>query len=612
MTEESVMSYILVYIYLFGCGMILTGKSRVCVDWLRSVRYEFKLFKLLALFTMCDLLRGAVFMMQARRYKAILRAAEGFLKNALAVQVLDDSNPDFGGLRCPDLLVCEPWAAANAFTTMTILFFNQDSQFYRSSELFQRMKLALGFITRSQYEDGTIDAYFSGEMRAASNVAFAIHSLVKAYKLFHREATNGEMLELLESFLRKGAQALISKPVFAANQRWVAASALVELDKLFLDHSAVMKAENYLADSIDINHDGLYSERSPTYGMISSAMLFNIAKKMNKPYLIEHVRRNLNFCLYNFCSNGEVVTEYSLRPESENGLPQGYGVWKEMSIMDHNGYYASAGDMVLDIFLNNMRDGYTCYDINSSSPSFGREHGSRFFATSGIGELLLVEDEFNNDAIHRLPLPGKYKRVFADSNIVRIKDGKMTATIMGNNNNLLAFHNGQAVIDSFNIKYMYYGCRDFLPKKLEIAARSYILRDWFSQWESGSTKERIEPVEVDLSILAEFIPRENGLDIDISTSGQKGIPIQLEFGIRRQGTLAVGGREYDLNTVDLVPMYDKDAIIRAGDDRLIIRGGVIQHRIYSSHDGGMTSPGVTRLILTPLTPFSGRIQMIYA
>jgi len=201
LTKESVMSYILVYIYLFGCGMILTGKSRVCVDWLRSVRYEFKLFKLLALFAMCDLLRGAVFMMQARRYKAILRAAESFLKNALAVQVLDDSNPDFGGLRCPDLLVCEPWAAANAFTTMTILFFNQDSQFYRSSELFQRMKIALRFINQSQYEDGTIDAYFSGEMRAASNVAFAILSLVKAHKLFHKEAANGEMLEHLEQRL---------------------------------------------------------------------------------------------------------------------------------------------------------------------------------------------------------------------------------------------------------------------------------------------------------------------------------------------------------------------------------------------------------------------------
>jgi len=609
--KESTMGYFLVYIYILGCGAISVGKSRVCVNWLRSVRDEFKLFRLLTLFALCNVLRGAVFMMQARRYRAILRAAESFVKNALAVQVTNDSDPDFGGFKCPDLLVCEPWATANVFTTMTILFFNQDSQFYRSSELFQRMKIALRFINRSQYEDGTMDAYFSGEMKAASNVAFAIHSLVKAYKLFHKEATNGEMLELLESFLRKGAQALISRPVFATNQRWVAASALVEFDKLFLDHSAVVKAEDYLADSIDINHDGLYSERSATYGMVSNAMLLNIAKKLNKPYLIEHVRRNLNFNLYHFCFNGEVVTEYSLRPESESGMPQGYGVWKEMSIMDHNGYYASAGDMVLDIYLSNIRDGYARYEINSSGPSFGRECSSRLFATSSIGELLLVEDEFNNDAISRLPLPSNYRKVFADSNVVRINNGRMTATIMGNNRNLLAFHNGQAIIDSFQIRYMYHGCRDFLPKKLEVAARSYMLRDWFNQWEAGPTRARTEPVEVDLRILTEFIPRENGLDIDISTSGQKGVPLLLEFGIRKQGTLSLGSRQYDLNTVDMVSMDGEDAVIRAGDDRIVIRGGVVQHRINSCYDGYANSPRTTGLMVMPITPFAGKIQMVY-
>ena len=77
--------------------------------------------------------------------------------------------------------------------------------------------------------------------------------------------------------------------------------------------------------------------------------------------------------------------------------------------------------------------------------------------------------------------------------------------------------------------------RDFLPKKLEIAARSYILRDWFNQWQSGPTQERIEPIEVDLKVLTEFIPRENGIDIEVSATGQEGVPLQLEFGIRKQG-----------------------------------------------------------------------------
>ena len=600
------MSYILVYICFLSCGIILTGSPRVFMTGFRGVRYK---SKFLTLFTIYNIVRSAVFMMQARRYKAIMEAAESFVKNALAAQVLDELDPDYGGFQCPDLYVCEPWIAANTFTTMTVLFFNQDSQYYRSSELFQRMKLALQFITRSQYEDGTIDAHFSGEMRAASNVAFAMNSLIKAYKLFHREASNSETSNLLESFLRKGIEALKSKPVLAANQRWVAASILVEFDKLFLDHSAVAKADDYLSDSIDINHDGLYSDRSPALGMISNEMLLNIAKKLNKPYLMEHVRRNLNFSLYNFCSDGEVITEYSLRQESESGMAQGYGVWKEMSIVDHNGYYASAGDMALDVFLRNMRDGYVHYHTNSTSP-FRQKGFSRFFATSSIGELLLVEDEFNNDAIHRLPLPDNYKRVFSDSNIVRIKNSRMNATIMGNNIILLALRNGQVIIDGFRINYTYYGHREFLPRKLEVAARSYILRDWFNQWQSGPTRGRIEPIDVDLQILTEFTPGEDGIDIDISATGQKGVPLQLEFSIRKQGTLIMNGVEYDLNTTNQIFMDGENAVIKAGDHRVRISGGVVQHRIYSHDDCRAKSPCVTRLLMTPLTPFMGKIQIM--
>jgi hypothetical protein len=89
------------------------------------------------------------------------------------------------------------------------------------------------------------------------------------------------------------------------------------------------------------------------------------------------------------------------------------------------------------------------------------------------------------------------------------------------------------------------------------------------------------------------------------------VPLQLEFGIRKWGTLVVNGSEYDLGTTDLVSMDSGDAVIKVGDDRLIIRGGVVQHRIYSSDDRWTANLRTTRLMMTPLTPFSGKIQMIY-
>lgn len=550
-------------------------------------------------------------MMQARRYKAIMEATESFVKKAMGVQVLDDLSPDYGGFPCPDILVCEPLAAANAFTTMTVMFFSRDSDYYHSLDLLQRIKLALGFIIRSQHEDGTIDSYITGDINSISSLAYAMCSLLKAYKFFAREVVDREILNSLELFLKRGIKAIKSQSCPIASQRWIEASVLVEFEKIFLDHLAVSKAEDYLNNSVEINHDGLYSDRSPTQSMTSNAMLLNIAKRLNKPYLIENVRRNLNFSLYNFYPNGEIVTEYSLKLQAELKTPQGYGVWKEMSIIDHNGYYASAADMVLDEYLSNMQDGYIVDHSSNNSSNYRKEGGSRFFATSSIGELLIVEDEFNNDAVHRISLPCHYKKVFPNSNIARFQNGKTGATIIGNSSILMTAYNGQAIIDGFRIRYAYYGQRDFLPKKLEVATKSYILRDWFNQWQPALNYERTEPANVDLRIIAEFTPKENGIDIDISATGQKGIPLQLEFGVRNHGKLFLNNCEYDMRDIENIFMLQGDAIIRSGDDQLMVRGGVVQHKIYNSGDQWTTNPNIIGLILTPITPYLGKIQIIW-
>lgn len=555
-----------------------------------------------------NIVRRAGLMMQARRYKAILEAVESFVRNAMTVQVLDDSDPNYGGFKCPDHLVCEAWAAANTFTTMTVLFFNPNSQFYRSPGLFQRMKLALQFLNRKQNDDGTVNMYFSGEIGKASTVAYMINVLVKAYRLLSREAADGGISHILESFLRKGANALKSKPVFTTTHQWTAASALIDIDKLFIDHSALVKAESYMTSRIDINHDGLYSDRSPVNSMLSNAMLLNIAKKMNRPYLIECVRRNLNFSLYNFYSNGEVATEYSTQLKLESGMPQGYAVWKEMSIIDHNGYYASAGDTTLDVFLRNMKDGYVNYYISDPNSHLRRNKYSKFFVTSSVGELLLAEDEFNNDAVQRLPIPDRYEKSFPNSNIARFRNGKMSATIMGNNKILFALHNGQVVIDGFRITYTYNGHREFLPKKMEIAAKSYILRDWFKPL-SESMVENSNSIEQDLTIFTEFTYKGKGFDIDIHTNGQNGIPIQLEFGIRKCGTLIANGREYDLKSTDLVSMEGSEAVIKNGNDSVSIKGGIVQHRIYNPDNNWTANLNSTSLMITPVTPYSGKIQI---
>jgi hypothetical protein len=543
-------------------------------------------------------------------YQAILTAVEAFATQTLKIQVLDPSDEAYGGFRCPERWVCEPWAAANTFASLTTLYLTPDSRYYHSAELLERMHLAFQFILRSQHEDGTIDGYFCGDVRAASNVAFASHPLLRAYRWLTREHAQHEaLLQQIETFLRKGIRAIKSKPLFTANHLWTAAAVLVEFDKIFVDSEAVLKAEDYLRDGIDINNDGVYSEGSPISSMVSNTMLLSIGEKLNRPLLIEFVRRSLNFLLHTFHANGEVATEFSHRKGEETGLPSGYGVWKKMSIIDHNGYFATAADLTLTTYLRCFHNGFIRPYLNRPNPNVKNGQGSRFFMTSDIGDLLAIESEINNDWITQLPIPQQYEVTYPQSHIARIRSGNMSATIIGTDKILFALQNGNAIIDGFRIKYAYHGFRDYVPTALKVDGKTYITQNEIIQWVCRPTPQRREVIALNLQILVKIDRVSDGFEIHITTHNGERIPIQLEFGLRKQGTLSIGDREYDLNQTNMVFLGKEPAKIVNGDDEIQINGGVTTHKIYTDDDDWTMNRETARLILTPITPYNGVIRI---
>ncbi len=549
------------------------------------------------------MLEGGI-MVHKLRYNALLSAVESFIKNALDVQVTDESSPDYGGFRCPDHLICESWSAVNTFATMVIIFFNPDSRYSHSQSLLDRMKTALNFIKRSQNDDGKMNIYFTGEIGTTSNLAYILNTLLKSYRLLLRDNGLDEIQNSLEQFLKKCVDTLKDKVAENTTERLVTASALIDYDKLFFDHLASSKAQSYLTDRVSINHDGMYSDKNSGLSMLSNAVLLNIAKKLNRSYMIEYVRRNLNFNMYDY-PNYEEIDRYCMQSYS----PFGYAVWKEMSIIDHNGYYATAGDMLLEKILNSMKDGYAhCHTDNALSGANCRDYSS-FFFTSNIGEYLLVEEELENDGVHRLPFPTNYEKTFYESNIVRIRKKKVSATIRGNSRKIFSIENGQVSIQHLRISYNCNGYRYFEPKKLETNLGSYVLRDWHYNSQPDLQPNIISLVDADLSIIAEFNHDKDYFEIRLSANGMKGIPFFIEFGIRRRGKISINETEVNISDVGIVPMNSEEACIKCGDDSLTISGGVNQHRMYRSEDIWTRSLKTASIMITPITPFSKTIQM---
>ena len=483
------------------------------------------------------------------------------------------------------------------------------SHYYRNSELANRLHLAVRFLTHAQRPDGTIDGYARGEIHATPTVAEAAHALFRGYRWLSREGQHQALLRGIEAFLRKGIEAIKSKPVFTSHDCWVAAAALVEFDKQFDDSAASGRAESYLQEGININSEGVYDDRSPIFSMQSNAMLSSLSEKLNRPTLLEYVRRSLNFLLYTFHPDGEIATEFSDHKGTENGLPAGYSVWKNMSIIDHNGYYATAADLTLSTYLRRIDNGLIRPGVNNPNPYFNAEGVSRFSMTADIGELLAIESERNNDWITRIPLPHRYERKYTQSNIARIQRDQTSLTIIGDKQILFALRNGGAIIDGFRIKYIYHGYRDYLPTGLAIDEKKYLTQNQVIQYVYKPTSTRREVIPLNLRIFTQIEPTSDGLELRIATEGEARIPLQLEFGLRKEGSLYIGEMEHDLAQTGVIFLDKEPARIVHGTDEIEIDGGVIAHRIYSADGNWTMNHETARLLITPITPYEGVIRI---
>ena len=69
------------------------------------------------------------------------------------------------------------WQQQTHFASLAVLYMTPDSQYYRNSELSNRLHLAMRFLAYSQRADGTIDGYARGEIHATPTVAEAAHAL---------------------------------------------------------------------------------------------------------------------------------------------------------------------------------------------------------------------------------------------------------------------------------------------------------------------------------------------------------------------------------------------------------------------------------------------------
>lgn len=384
------------------------------------------------------------------------------------------------------------------------------------------------YFIRHSHPDGTTDMLTSNFSTPAM---FEIVGLAECYNIFVKYMSGTELekkaADTLKALIDHLADGLISSGFHTPNHRWVSSAALYCAYNITGRKELREKAEKYLAEGIDIDEAGEFTERSSgMYNYINDWALYTVAVEGKKPELLELVYRNLNMMLDYFEYDGTLFTMNSRRKDkgeisvSSKWYPSNfYWMYLVFAHMKNDMRFARVADM---IFENDMRAGR---GVNG------------FSAYLSVPELKNWEPDFSAACV-----PGNFSFYQPKSNIFRVRRNKWSYAILGNENPNFLFFRCGGTHCYMRICASFFAVAQFSAQKLEKVGDGYKLSfrayaDYkqpydvppkTSVWTEMDYSARRIIMPLELFIDAELTPLDDGFDIHVSTRGCKDVPIKIE------------------------------------------------------------------------------------
>ncbi len=521
------------------------------------------------------------------------------LVNYKTLKVTDSANKFVGGYM-NDMEIPNPHSTSGFIMKASMLIACPESSHYQSKELLKEVEAAAGALLKMQHDDGTIDL-LETNFHSTPDTAFLLENIVPAYKFLKQLNVNGSetTLDLLKTFLKKAGEALSVGGIHTPNHRWVVSAALTKLNELFPDSRYTSRIQQWLAEQIDVDPDGQYTEKSTnSYSPIVDRSLIIMAKGLNKPELFDPVRKNLTMTLYYVHPNGEVVTEASNRQDkgSIGNMAKYYYCYRYMAILDKNGEMAAM-----------------CRLIEKTCP---KEQ------LAGYLDYFLEDPMLWNELPVSKNLPTGYAKVFPYSGVVRIRRNNWDSTLLSNNASWLTFHKGNAILQGMRIATSFFGKGQFETDRIEQKGDTWVMHksldgpyyqpvskeetapdgDWNKMPKDNRQQSEVQRLDTTIKIKEVA----NGLQIDIDIAGTEGVPVALELIFRAGGTLAGVTKLPKKENTYLLSGESGSYTVDA--DTIHFGPGKAEHKGVQLR-GALPGMDMPTVYLTGFTPFKHRISV---
>jgi hypothetical protein len=496
-----------------------------------------------------------------------------------------------------------------------------ESAHHQSPTLIPLLERAAQAFVDAQNPDGTLDA---GNLASPPDTAFVVEAMAASLEVARRQKDPklSPTQDILGKFLLRVGEALVTGGVHTPNHRWVICSALARIHALFPSQRYVDRIDDWLGEGIYQDADGLFPERSPNYARVEVNAFTTMARLLNRPALLDPVRKHLLSNLYLMHPDGELECVQSRRQDQDRPVHVAnfYLQYRYLAIRENNPTFAAVCRLIAN------RPGESL--IEGANPII----------------------HFLEDPLLRKPLPAggeipsDYRRVFANSRLARVRRGDRSASIfagedwplgvasgLAHNPTFFNFRKGNAILDSVRMGGQFFSLGVFRAESLTVDGNRAVLSQRYEApyyqplpkehrnakgdypltpakdgrfWSKLDFPHRqMSNVQV-LDQKVTVIENQGAFELHIEITGPGRVPYAIELAFRP------GGRFSGVTQGDSrVLLKEGVASYRVGDDVIEFGPGQADHEIvnlsghsYQAHGASLRAPGDC-VYITGYTPF---------
>ena len=519
--------------------------------------------------------------------------------NLLKNQILDKTSKQYGGLKDGEDIP-NPHSTNALISRGIIGFTNSESAFYKSADLKAKIILAAKYLRKIQHVDGTIDL-LSTNFHSTPDTGFIVERVTASCELLKETKVeeSDELFSELKAFLLAAGDALSVGGIHTPNHRWVVAAALTKINNLWPNPKYVKRAEQWLAENIDLDPDGQYTEKSTGgYSAIVNNALITIASGLNKPELLDNVRKNLEMNFFFVHPNNEIVTDASNR-QDKGGIRTFeiyYFSYRYMAILDQNPQFAAMCQLI---------------------------EKSYFSKISGDLDHFLEEKLLWRKLPKSKPFSTSYAKFFPYSKLARIRRDSWDATLLINNPNFLTFHKNKAILQGLRINASFFGKGQFQSPTIKQEGNTWVMYnklegpyfqpvskdkvdpmgEWNKMPKSVRTKSEVQFLET----IVKVKEISGGLEVEFDLKGTDGVPVSMELIFRAGGKLY--GVEQAVKEPNAYFLSKNEGTYTVGEDSIIFGPGKSEHKGRHLRGGLPEEPNSPSIYLTGFTPFKHVITL---